>query len=171
MRVKHSDGGEWAAFLVGAHFYWVVTGGYLNRIGTVKYSHNGPVKGSRPGNPGKDAFTKKKAILHKSFFFFVPHIISLSFFHRVVPMSEWRRPSLLSVSLLHCGGVSPTISMPCCWSCARSKAFSFFSSSILRTKKKKISLSTFSSPWQLNIAPSLQSKLFLLKAESAGCVC
>lgn len=37
--------------------------------------------------------------------------------------------------LVYCGGVSPTISMPCCWSCARSRAFSFFSSSIFITEQ------------------------------------
>lgn len=45
---------------LAAHFYWAETDGYLNRIGTVKCSHNWPVKGSRPGNPGEDAFTLKK---------------------------------------------------------------------------------------------------------------
>lgn len=52
-------------------------GGYLNRIGTVKYSHNWPVKGSPPGNPEEDAYIKKEVILHKSLFFFF--IISPSF--------------------------------------------------------------------------------------------
>lgn len=53
-------------------------GVYLNRIGTVKYSHNWPVKGSPPGNPEEDAYIKKEVILHKSLFFFFL-IISPSF--------------------------------------------------------------------------------------------
>lgn len=46
-----------ASFL-GAHFYQDVLGGYLNRIGTVKYSHNWPAKGSQPGNPGNSVKRK-----------------------------------------------------------------------------------------------------------------
>lgn len=77
-------------------------------------------------------FSKKKVILHKSF-------ISPSFPR--CQLCVWVVALLPVLCLFHCGGVSPTISMPCCWSCALSKAFSFFSSSILRTKsKKKISL-------------------------------
>lgn len=53
-------------------------GVYLNRIGTVKYSHNWPVKGSPPGNPEEDAYIKKEVILHKSLFFFFFH--HLAFF-------------------------------------------------------------------------------------------
>lgn len=58
-----------------------------------------------------------------------------------------------AVSALHWGGVSPTISMPCCWSWARSKAFSFFNSSISGTKKEKNTL-TSSSLRQSHPAPS-----------------
>lgn len=39
---------------------------------------------------------------------------------------------LARLTLPHWGGVSPTISMPCCCSCALKSAFSFFSSSIWR---------------------------------------
>lgn len=113
-------------------------GGYLNRIGTVKYSHNWPVKGSPPGNPEEDAYIKKEVILHKSLFVFFSS--SRLLFHRFGCESGWRCLPPFVLSPLHWGGVSPTISMPCCWSCARSNAFSFFSSSILRTKKKKKNL-------------------------------
>lgn len=66
---KHSDGGEWTSFL-GAHFYWVATGGYLDRSGTVKCSHKWLVRSSWPWNPGKEAISRKKVSLHESFFFF-----------------------------------------------------------------------------------------------------
>lgn len=65
---KHSDGGEWTSFL-GAHFYRVATGGYLDRSGTVKCSHKWLVRSSRPWNPGKEAISRKKVSLHESFFF------------------------------------------------------------------------------------------------------
>lgn len=129
--VKHPDKGEWASFL-GAHFYSAAAGGYLNTIGKVKCSQNRLVKGSQPGNPGEDAFTKNKVILHKvSRFFFLALFPTVS----VICLSGCALRC--SFGFIHCGGVSPTISMPCCWSCAWSNAFSFFSSSILNQRRKK----------------------------------
>lgn len=81
--VKHPDKGEWASFL-GAHFYSAAAGGYLNTIGKVKCSQNRLVKGSQPGNPGEDAFTKKKVILHKVSRFFVVGF----FFLRCFPLCQ-----------------------------------------------------------------------------------
>lgn len=98
-------------------------GGYLKRIGRVKYSHSWPVKGLPPRNPDEDAHCEKKVILQQSvvvFFMILP-----SFSHLTDGASH-----PLDLSLAHWGGVSPTISMPCCWSWARSSAFLFLSSSI-----------------------------------------
>lgn len=92
--VKHPDKGEWASFL-GAHFYSAAAGGYLNTIGKVKCSQNRLVKGSQPGNPGEDAFTKKKVILHKVSRFFVVGFFSCVVSHCVSYMSEWVCPALL----------------------------------------------------------------------------
>lgn len=72
-------------------------GGYLNRIGTVKYSHNWPVKGSPPGNPEEDAYIKKEVILHKSLFCFFSS--SRLLFHHFGCESGWRcLPPVRSVS-------------------------------------------------------------------------
>lgn len=120
---------EWTSFLQ-ALFYWAGTGGHLNRIQTVKCSHNRLVKGSRPGNPGKDAFTNKKWLSTSP-------SINISPYFPPCQLYVWvggAPPG--SCRLFHCGGVSPTISMPCCWSWARSSAFSFFSSSILEEKNR-----------------------------------
>lgn len=49
----------------------------------------------------------------------------------------------------HCGVASPLISMPCCWSCARSSALSFFNSSIC-CLSSSLSISTRSTSLKLS---------------------
>lgn len=83
------------------------------------------VKGLQPGNPGKGCVHREEVLLHKSVF----HRLAFDSTASGARLSG-NTPPPPPFSLLHCGGVSPTISMPCCWSCARSSAFSFFSSSI-----------------------------------------
>lgn len=67
-------------------------GGFLNRIGTVKYSRNWPLKGSPPGNPEEDAYIKKESDSSQVHVFFFLH--HLAFF------------SAISVACLG-GGASP----------------------------------------------------------------
>lgn len=52
-----------------ARLYWAVMDGYLKRIGTVKYSHSWPARGSAPGNPQEGAYVKKSVIFVSSWVF------------------------------------------------------------------------------------------------------
>lgn len=82
-------------------------GGYLKRIGTVKYSHSWPAKGSPPRNPDEDAYREKKVILHQSGFVFT--IFSMSHWWFFPPISSvssslgWCLPDYLDAMLLELG--------------------------------------------------------------------
>lgn len=160
---KHSDGGEWASFLE-AHFYWVVTGGYLNRTGTVKNSHNWLLKGSQPGSPKEGCIHYKESGSSQV----ISSIISPSFppcwlcvwvmvllpFLFISPSLWWCLSNHLDAVLLELRSEQSILIL---------QLFNLKNKE--QGEKKKISLSTSLFLWQLYTALSLQTKLLRSKTE------
>lgn len=134
--LKHSGGDAQTSF-PAPHLYWALIGEYLNGIRTVKRGRGvGRWGGSPPGNP-EDGYVEKGNDSSRVLVLISDHLASFATARvgRVAAGGGASTPT--PASQLHWGGVSPTISMPCCWSCARSSAFSFFNSSIWRRTKKR----------------------------------
>lgn len=164
----------WSSLTV-KHVATAVTGGYLNKVRTVKCSHDwllggGGVVGGRspPGNPEEDVYVKQEVILHKSSCLF--H--RLAFFPTVWVAYVWAAAPLparrVSASLRrrltnHLDAVLLELRSE-----QRVLVLQLFDLEDRNEQKGKVSLTTSSSPSRLYIAPRLETKLWRLKTERAG---